>query len=124
MAKTYLPAGGGLTFKPILRFVGPLPLDGRGVVDSLSDISGQAYKTTFGGSEFEDVASYYEGMLVVTKDTGKLYVLNGGTFKEVTPDLSGIQGTLDAIPNTYVPKTLTINGKALNGNITDRKSVV
>lgn len=118
MAKTYLPAGGGLTFKPILRFVGPLPLDGRGVVDSLSDISGQAYKTTFGGSEFEDVASYYEGMLVVTKDTGKLYVLNGGIFKEVTPDLSGIQGTLDAIPNTYVPKTLTINGKALNANIT------
>lgn len=118
MAKTYLPAGGGLTFKPILRFVGPLPLDGRGVVDSLSDISGQAYKTTFGGSEFEDVASYYEGMLVVTKDTGKLYVLNEGTFKEVTPDLSDIQGTLDAIPNTYVPKTLTINGKALNGNIT------
>lgn len=118
MAKTYLPAGGGLTFKSVLRFVGPSPLDGRGVVDSLSDISGQAYKTTFGGSEFEDVASYYEGMLVVTKDTGKLYVLNSGTFKEVTPDLSGIQGTLDAIPNTYVPKTLTINGKALNGNIT------
>lgn len=118
MAKTYLPAGGGLTFKPILRFVGPLPLDGRGVVDSLKDISGQAYKTTFGGSEFEDVASYYEGMLVVTKDTGKLYVLHGDTFKEVTPDLSGIQGTLDAIPNTYVPKTLTINGKALNANIT------
>ena len=118
MAKTYLPAGGGLTFKSVLRFVGPSPLDGRGVVDSLSDISGQAYKTTFGGSEFEDVASYYEGMLVVTKDTGKLYVLNGGTFKEVTPDLSGIQGTLDAIPDTYVPKTLTINGHALNANIT------
>ena len=118
MAKTYLPAGGGLTFKSVLRFVGPSPLDGRGVVDSLSDISGQAYKTTFGGSEFEDVDSFYEGMLVVTKDTGKLYVLNGGTFKEVTPDLSGIQGVLDAIPNTYVPKTLTINGKALNGNIT------
>lgn len=118
MAKTYLPAGGGLTFKSVLRFVGPSPLDGRGVVDTLSDISGQAYKTTFGGSEFEDVDSFYEGMLVVTKDTGKLYVLNGGTFKEVTPDLSGIQGTLDAIPNTYVPKTLTINGKALNDNIT------
>jgi hypothetical protein len=118
MAKTYLPAGGGLTFKSVLRFVGPSPLDGRGVVDSLSDISGQAYKTTFGGSEFEGVDSFYEGMLVVTKDTGKLYVLNGDTFKEVTPDLSGIQSTLDAIPNTYVPKTLTINGKALNGNIT------
>lgn len=118
MAKTYLPAGGGLTFKSVLRFVGPSPLDGRGVVDSLIDISGQAYKTTFGGSEFEDVASYYEGMLVVTKDTGKLYVLNEGTFKEVTPDLSGIEGALNAIPNTYVPKTLTINGKALNDNIT------
>lgn len=118
MAKTYLPAGGGLTFKSVLRFVGPSPLDGRGVVDTLSNISGQAYKTTFGGSEFEDVDSYYEGMLVVTKDTGKLYVLNGGTFKEVTPDLSSIQSALDAIPNTYVPKTLTINGKTLNGNIT------
>lgn len=122
MAKTYLPAGGGLTFKSVLRFVGPSPLDGRGVVDTLSNISGQAYKTTFGGSEFEDVDSFYEGMLVVTKDTGKLYVLNGGTFKEVTPDLSGIQSTLDAIPTTYVPQTRTINNKALSSDIRITKS--
>ena len=39
MAKTYLPAGGGLTFKSVLRFVGPSPLDGRGVVNTLTDIS-------------------------------------------------------------------------------------
>lgn len=84
MAKTYLGANDGATYKTLARFVGGTPFDGRAVVDSYSDISGTAYRKTFGGSEFENVDSFYEGMLVVTKDTGKLYVLTNGEFKEVS----------------------------------------
>lgn len=96
MGKTYLPDGQGAIFKNIIRFAGGTPLDGRAVVDSYSDIQGDSYKTLF---THEGVESYYEGMLVVTKDTGKVYVLLNGTFVEVTPDLSQVLGSKSV--NTY-----------------------
>lgn len=96
MGKTYLPDGQGAIFKNIIRFAGGTPLDGRAVVDSYSDIQGDRYKTLF---THEGVESYYEGMLVVTKDTGKVYVLLNGTFVEVTPDLSQVLGSKSV--NTY-----------------------
>lgn len=77
-------------FKNVIKFVGGAALDGRTVVDTYSDIAGENYKALF---TFEDngsnVISYYQGMTVVTKDTGKLYVLVGEEFKEVTPDVLG-----------------------------------
>lgn len=87
-------------FKNVIKFVGGAALDGRTVVDTYSDIAGEEYKKLFtfkvNGS---DVISYYQGMTVVTKDTGKLYVLVGEEFKEVTPDLSNILGSISE--NTY-----------------------
>lgn len=91
MGKSYLPDGQGAIFKNIIRFAGGTPLDGRAVVDTFSDIEGDKYKVLF---THEGVASYYEGMLVVTKDTGKVYVLTTeGVFKEVTPDLNKVLGS-------------------------------
>lgn len=96
MAKTYLLDGQGAAFKNVIRFIGDKPLDGRAVVDSYSDIEGYAYKTTFTNDDNgSPIISYYPGMLVVTKDTGKLYVLaTDGLFKEVTPDLSKVLGSI------------------------------
>lgn len=96
MAKTYLLDGQGAAFKNVIRFIGDKPLDGRAVVDSYSDIAGDAYKTTFTNDDNgSPIVSYYPGMLVVTKDTGKLYVLaTDGLFKEVTPDLSKVLGSI------------------------------
>ena len=97
MGKSYLPDGQGAIFKNIIRFAGGTPLDGRAVVDTFSDIEGDKYKVLF---THEGVASYYEGMLVVTKDTGKVYVLTTeGVFKEVTPDLNKVLGSKSV--NTY-----------------------
>ena len=98
MAKTYLPNGAGAPFKNIIRFIGGKPLDGRTVVDTYSDISGDNYKALFTNEDNgSQIVSYYTGMLVVTKDTGKLYVLAAdGLFKEVTPDLSNIYGSITA----------------------------
>lgn len=98
MAKTYLPNGAGAPFKNIIRFIGGKPLDGRTVVDTYSDISGDNYKALFTNEDNgSQIISYYTGMLVVTKDTGKLYVLaSDGLFKEVTPDLSNIYGSITA----------------------------
>lgn len=96
MAKTYLLDGQGEAFKNVIRFIGDKPLDGRAVVDSYSDIEGYAYRTTFTNDDNgKPIVSYYPGMLVVTKDTGKLYVLaTDGLFKEVTPDLSKVLGSI------------------------------
>ena len=96
MGKSYLPDGQGAVFKNIIRFAGNTPLDGRAVVDTFNDISGEKYKSLF---THEGVASYYVGMLVVTKDTGKVYVLKETGFEEVTPDLSTILGSKSV--NTY-----------------------
>ena len=96
MGKSYLPDGQGAVFKNIIRFAGNTPLDGRAVVDTFNDISGEKYKALF---THEGVASYYVGMLVVTKDTGKVYVLKETGFEEVTPDLSTILGSKSV--NTY-----------------------
>ena len=78
-------------FKNVIKFVGSAALDGRTVVDTYSDIAGENYRSLF---TFEDngemIPSYYTGMTVVTKDTGKLYVLTSDdVFKEVTPDVLG-----------------------------------
>jgi hypothetical protein len=91
MAITSFQGRSTAVFKNVIKFVGGAALDGRTVVDTYSDIAGENYKSLF---TFEDngsnVASYYTGMTVVTKDTGKLYVLtNEGVFKEVTPDVLG-----------------------------------
>lgn len=96
MAKTYLLDGQGAPFKNNIRFLGAKPLDGRAVVDSYSDIEGNKYIKTFTNTvDDTEYASYYPGMLVVTKDTGKLYVLaTDGLFKEVTPDLSKVLGSI------------------------------
>lgn len=109
MAKTYLPNGAGAPFKNIIRFIGSKPLDGRMVVDTYSDIQGENFKSLFTNLDTDgttSIASYYAGMLVVTKDTGKLYVLVEKTkvvnnipveyleFDEVTPDLSNIHGSI------------------------------
>lgn len=98
MAITYLTGGVGAITKNILRFVADMPLDGRVVVDTYSDISGDNYKSLFSNVvDGKTLPSYYTGMLVVTKDTGKLYVLaSDGLFKEVTPDLSNIYGSITA----------------------------
>lgn len=111
MAKTYLPEGIGATFKNIIKFVGNTPLDGRSVVDTFTDISGDNYKSLF---THDDVVSYYPGMLVVTKDTGKLYVLSSdGLFKEVTPD--NILGSLSVnYYNTGEPNAVSL---ATNANV-------
>lgn len=106
MGKTYLPNGAGAPFKNVIRFVGKNPLDGRSVVDTYSDISGDNYKALFTNEDNgAQIISYYEGMLVVTKDTGKLYVLHGEAFEEVTPDLSNIYGSITATNYTNA-KTL------------------
>lgn len=106
MGKTYLPNGAGAPFKNVIRFVGKNPLDGRSVVDTYSDISGDNYKALFTNEDNgSQIISYYEGMLVVTKDTGKLYVLHGEAFEEVTPDLSNIYGSITATNYTNA-KTL------------------
>lgn len=77
-------------FKNVIKFVGGAALDGRTVVDTYSDIAGEEYKKLFTFKDNgSDVISYYQGMTVVTKDTGKLYVLVGEEFKEVTPDVLG-----------------------------------
>ena len=47
MAITYLTGGVGAITKNILRFVADMPLDGRVVVDTYSDISGDNYKSLF-----------------------------------------------------------------------------
>ena len=96
MAKTYLLDGQGAPFKNNIRFLGAKPLDGRAVVDSYSDIEGNKYINTFTNTvDGTQYASYYPGMLVVTKNTGKLYVLaTDGLFKEVTPDLSKVLGSI------------------------------
>ena len=91
MAITSFQGRSTAVFKNVIKFVGGAALDGRTVVDTYSDIAGENYKSLF---TFEDngsnVASYYTGMTVVTKDTGKLYVLTlDGVFKEVTPDVLG-----------------------------------
>lgn len=87
-------------FKNVIKFVGGAALDGRTVVDTYSDIAGEEYKKLFTFKDNgSDVISYYQGMTVVTKDTGKLYVLVGEEFKEVTPDLSNILGSISE--NTY-----------------------
>jgi hypothetical protein len=122
MAKTYLNSGVGATYKNLARFVGGTPFDGRLVVDTLNDISGEAYKTTFGGPDFENVASYYEGMLVVTKDEGKLYVLNNGSFKEISssaelPDISGLASKTDVADALDSAKKYTDDNIANLGEI-------
>lgn len=91
MAITSFQGRSTAVFKNVIKFVGGAALDGRTVVDTYSDIAGENYKSLF---TFEDngenVVSYYTGMTVVTKDTGKLYVLTlDGVFKEVTPDVLG-----------------------------------
>ena len=116
MAKTYLPNGAGAPFKNIIRFIGGKPLDGRMVVDTYSDIQGENFKSLFTNLDTDgitSITSYYTGMLVVTADTGKLYVLVDKTrmvekgdgsqvqetyqeFDEVTPDLSNIHGSITA----------------------------
>lgn len=77
-------------FKNVIKFAGAAALDGRTVVDTYSDIAGEKYKELFTFNiNNENIISYYQGMTVVTKDTGKLYVLVGEEFKEITPDILG-----------------------------------
>ena len=111
MAKTYLPNGAGAPFKNIIRFIGGKPLDGRTVVDTYSDISGDNYKALFTNDDNgTQIVSYYTGMLVVTKDTGKLYVLAAdGLFKEVTPDLSNIYGSITATNYSEAKSLANVN---------------
>lgn len=113
MGKSYLPDGQGAVFKNIIRFAGGTPLDGRAVVDTFSDIEGDKYKVLF---THEGVASYYEGMLVVTKDTGKVYVLTTeGVFKEVTPDLNKVLGSksVDTYAEAHALATSTNIGQII-----------
>lgn len=110
MAITSFQGRSTAVFKNVIKFVGGAALDGRTVVDTYSDISGENYKSLF---TFEDngswVASYYTGMTVVTKDTGKLYVLTtDGVFKEVSPDVLG-----SLSENTYADAV----AKATSSNI-------
>lgn len=134
MGKSYLPDGQGAIFKNIIRFAGGTPLDGRVVVDTYNDIAGDNYKALF---THEGVESFYVGMLVVTKDTGKLYVLTEevvtttelndageeiivsntvAAFKEVTPDLADIEGDIaDALERIAGLEETDITGVTVNG---------
>ena len=133
MGKSYLPDGQGAIFKNIIRFAGGTPLDGRVVVDTYNDIAGENYKALF---THEGVESFYVGMLVVTKDTGKLYVLTEEVvtstelndageeiivsntvtaFKEVTPDLAEIEGDIaDALDRIADLEETDITGVTVN----------
>lgn len=133
MGKSYLPDGQGAIFKNIIRFAGGTPLDGRVVVDTYNDIAGNNYKELF---THEGVESFYVGMLVVTKDTGKLYVLTEEVetstelneageeiivsntvtaFKEVTPDLTEIEGDIaDALDKIADLEETDITGVTVN----------
>jgi hypothetical protein len=134
MGKSYLPDGQGAIFKNIIRFAGGTPLDGRVVVDTYNDIAGDNYKALF---THEGVESFYVGMLVVTKDTGKLYVLTEevetttelndageeiivsntvAAFKEVTPDLADIEDDIaDALDRIADLEETDITGVTVNG---------
>lgn len=100
MAITSFEGRSTSVFKNVIKFAGAAALDGRTVVDKYSEIAGDKYKELFTFNvDGENIISYYEGMTVVTKDTGKLYVLVGEEFKEVTPDLSNILGSISV--DTY-----------------------